>query len=123
MRSLTLHAVPVPDSAILRVLRLLEASPALTQREMAREVGVRLGKANYCLRALLCKGFVKAQNFRNRPNKRGYVYLLTPDGVAAKANLTRHFLARKREFDALRLEIERLQRESEGICRSTLVGR
>lgn len=82
---------------------------------MAREMGVSLGKANYCLRALLGKGFVKAQNFRNSPNKRGYVYLLTPEGVAAKANLTRHFLARKREeYDALRLEIERLQRETEG---------
>lgn len=107
--------VPVPDSAILRALRLLEASPALTQREMAREMGVSLGKANYCLHALLEKGFVKVQNFRNSPNKRGYVYLLTPEGVAATANLTKHFLARKREeYDALRLEIDRLQRESEG---------
>ena len=104
----------VPDSAILRVLRLLEASPALTQREMAREMGVSLGKANYCLRALLTKGFVKAQNFRRSPHKRGYVYLLTPEGVAAKAALTRDFLARKREeYDVLRVEIERLQRETE----------
>jgi len=104
----------VPDSSILRVLRLLDASPRLTQREMSRELGVSLGKANYCLRALLSKGFVKVQNFRKSTNKRGYVYLLTPEGVAAKADLTRHFLARKREeYDALRLEIERLQRESE----------
>lgn len=105
----------VPDSAILRVLRLLDTSPRLTQREMAREMGVSLGKTNYCLRALLGKGFVKVQNFRNSTNKRGYAYLLTPEGVAAKAELTRHFLARKRdEYDALRLEIERLQQESEG---------
>ena len=104
----------VPDSSILRVLRLLDASPRLTQREMARELGVSLGKANYCLRALLGKGFVKVQNFRNSTNKRGYVYLLTPEGLAAKASLTRHFLARKREeYDALRLELERLQLESE----------
>lgn len=115
----TPHAVPVPDSSILHVLRLLEASPALTQREMAREMGVSLGKANYCLRALLAKGFVKAQNFRRSSNKRGYVYLLTPEGVTAKARLTRHFLERKREeYDALRLEIERLQRESEVEVRS-----
>jgi EPS-associated MarR family transcriptional regulator len=81
---------------------------------MARELGVSLGKAHYCLSALLGKGFVKVQNFRNSTHKRGYVYLLTPAGVAAKADLTRHFLARKREeYDALRLEIERLQRESE----------
>jgi EPS-associated MarR family transcriptional regulator len=82
---------------------------------MARELGVSLGKTNYCLRALLSRGFVKVQNFRNSTNKRGYAYLLTPEGVTAKANLTRHFLVRKREeYDALRLEVERLQRESEG---------
>lgn len=108
--------MPVPDAAILRVLRLLEASPELTQREMARELGMSLGKANYCLRALLAKGFVKIQNFRNSPNKRGYAYLLTPEGVAAKASLTRIFLARKQEeYNALRLEIEGLRRESEGV--------
>ena len=66
----------------------------MTQREMARELGVSLGKTNYCLRALLAKGFVKVQNFRKSPHKRGYVYLLTPEGVAAKAELTRQFLAR-----------------------------
>ena len=104
----------VPDSSILRVLRLLDASPRLTQREIAREMGVSLGKANYCLRALIGKGFVKVQNFRNSTNKRAYLYLLTPDGVTAKANLTRDFLVRKREeYDALRLEVERLQLESE----------
>jgi EPS-associated MarR family transcriptional regulator len=104
----------VPDSSILRVLRLLDASPQLTQRDMAREMGVSLGKANYCLRALIGKGFVKVQNFRNSTNKRAYLYLLTPDGATAKANLTRVFLARKREeYDALRLEVERLQQESE----------
>lgn len=111
------HAVPVPDSAILRVLRLLEDSPALTQRELAREMGVSLGKANYCLRALLGKGYVKAQNFRRSTNKRGYVYLLTPEGIIAKGTLARHFLARKREeYDALRIEIERLQQETEGLA-------
>jgi len=81
---------------------------------MAHELGMSLGKANYLLRALLGKGFVKIQNFRSSSNKRGYAYLLTPEGVAAKAELTRHFLARKiEEFDALRLEIERLRVESE----------
>jgi EPS-associated MarR family transcriptional regulator len=106
--------VLVPDSSLWRVLRLLDASPRLTQRELARELNVSLGKANYCLRALTAKGFVKVQNFRNSTNKRAYLYLLTPEGVAAKANLTRHFLARKREeYDALRLELELLQQESE----------
>jgi EPS-associated MarR family transcriptional regulator len=104
----------VPDSSILRVLRLLDSSPRLTQRDIAREMGVSLGKANYCLRALVGKGFVKVQNFRNSTNKRGYLYLLTPEGAAAKASLTRNFLVVKRaEYDALRLELEKLQRESE----------
>lgn len=104
----------VPDSSLLPVLRLLDARPRLTQRQMAHELGVSLGKAHYCLRALLGKGFVKAQNFHNSSNKRGYVYLLTPAGAAAKADLTRQFLLRKREeYDALRLEIEGLQAESE----------
>ena len=77
---------------------------------MAHELGTSLGKANYLLRALLGKGFVKVLNFRNSSNKRGYAYLLTPEGVAAKAELTRHFLARKiEEYDALRLEIAQLR--------------
>jgi MarR family transcriptional regulator, temperature-dependent positive regulator of motility len=104
----------VPDSSILRVLRLLDASPRLTQRDIAREMGVSLGKANYCLRALVGKGFIKVQNFRHSTNKSGYLYLLTPEGAAAKASLTRNFLVVKRaEYDALRLELEKLQRESE----------
>jgi EPS-associated MarR family transcriptional regulator len=105
----------VTDSSLLGVLRLLDAGPSRTQREMAQALGMSLGKANYLLQALLAKGFVKVQNFRNSSSKRGYVYLLTPDGVAAKAELTRHFLARKIEaYDALRLEIERLRAESAG---------
>ena len=83
---------------------------------MARELGVSLGKANYCMSALIGKGFVKVQNFRNSTNKRAYLYLLTPAGAAAKAKLTREFLAIKRdEYDALRLEVERLQLESDSI--------
>ena len=104
----------VPDSSILSVLRLLDGRPRLTQRDMARELGVSLGKANYCLGALIGKGFVKVQNFRNSTNKRAYLYLLTPEGVAAKATLTRQFLVRTREeYDALRREVERLQPASE----------
>lgn len=103
------------DSSLLGVLRLLAVSPSRTQREVAHELGMSLGKANYVLRALLGKGFVKVQNFRNSSNKRAYAYLLTPEGVAAKAEFTRLFLARKiEEYDALRLEIERLRAESEG---------
>jgi EPS-associated MarR family transcriptional regulator len=102
------------DSSFLDMLRLLDARPRRTQREMAHELGMSLGKANYLLKALLGKGFVKVQNFRNSSNKRGYAYLLTPEGVAAKADLTRRFIARKiEEYDALRLEIEQLRGECE----------
>lgn len=112
---MTLHP-PATDPSQLSVLRLLDESPSRTQREMASELGMSLGKANYVLHALLAKGFVKIQNFRSSSNKRGYAYLLTAEGVAAKADLTRHFLARKmEEYDALQLEIERLRAESEEV--------
>ena len=103
------------EQSELGVLRLLESSPSRSQREVASELGMSLGKVNYLLKALLEKGFVKIQNFRNSSNKRAYAYQLTPEGVAAKADLTQRFLARKiAEYDALRLEIERLHQESEG---------
>ena len=102
------------DPTSLTVLRLLAASPHLSQREVASSVGVSLGKANYCLRALIDKGFVKAENYRKSSNKLAYLYLLTPSGVVAKADMTRQFLARKvKEYEALRMEIESLERESE----------
>ena len=103
------------EQSELGLLRLLEGDPSRSQREVAAELGMSLGKANYLLKALLEKGFLKIQNFRNSSNKRAYAYLLTPEGVAAKAELTQKFLARKiAEYDALRLEIERLRQESEG---------
>jgi EPS-associated MarR family transcriptional regulator len=77
-----------------------------------------LGKANYCLRALIEKGFLKAENYRNSSNKLSYLYVLTPSGMAAKADLTRKFLARKmNEYESLRLEIEQLRRDTEGESR------
>jgi EPS-associated MarR family transcriptional regulator len=104
------------DPSQLKVLRLLDDSPNRTQREMANELGMSLGKANYVLKALLAKGFVKAQGFSKSKNKRGYSYLLTPAGVAAKAELTRQFLARKiAEYDALKQEIESLRGEAEAL--------
>ena len=103
------------DSAQLDVLRLLGKSPELSQRELASSLGMSLGKANYCLRALIARGFVKAQNYRNSTNKLAYFYYLTPSGFAAKAELTKAFLARKmREYEDLRVEIEQLKQESGG---------
>ena len=95
-----------------RVLKILEQNPQVSQRELANELGVSLGKANYCLRALIEKGLVKANNFKNSANKRAYVYALTPRGIEAKAKISVRFLQRKLdEYDALRAEIEELQSE------------
>src|SRR5437763_1476222 len=104
----------VSETAQLELLRLLDSTPSVTQREAASALGVSLGKTNYCLRALVAKGLVKAENYRKSDNKLAYAYLLTPSGMAAKAELTKDFLARKvREYEALRAEIDWLQREAE----------
>lgn len=96
----------------LKVLRLLQANPQLNQRELADALGVSLGKTNYCLKALLGKGFIKMQSFNKSHNKLAYAYLLTPTGIVEKASLTARFLARKvAEFDSLTLEIEALNSE------------
>lgn len=95
-----------------RVLRLLEENPDLTQRDIANELGISLGRVNYCLRALADKGMIKVKNFRNSNNKMGYLYLLTPEGISEKMALTEAFLKRKMdEYEALRKEIESLNQE------------
>ena len=97
------------DEAHYRLLRLIEANPSLTQRELAREMGVSLGKINYCVNALIEKGWIKARNFRNSNNKLAYAYLLTPRGIEQKAVITLQFLRRKmREYESLRKEIDQL---------------
>lgn len=100
------------EAAHYRVLRLIEETPEISQRELARILGVSLGKTHYLLKALLDKGLVKAGNFRRSDNKLAYAYLLTPHGIAAKLDLTRAFLQHKeREFEAAREEIDQLRRE------------
>jgi EPS-associated MarR family transcriptional regulator len=101
------------DEIHLRLLKAIQVNPQATQRELSEELGVSLGKAHYCLRALVNKGWVKVHNFRANPNKLGYAYLLTPAGVDAKARLTVRFLRHKLdEYDLLRAEIEELRREA-----------
>lgn len=100
------------EDLYFRVLRLLENNPDLSQRELAKKLGVSHGKANYCIRALVSKGLVKLGNFAHSSHHLGYVYLLTPAGIARKAALTHRFLNRKiAEYEALRAEIEALQQE------------
>jgi EPS-associated MarR family transcriptional regulator len=95
-----------------RVMRLLEANPDMSQRDLAAHVGISLGSLNYCLKALMDKGFVKLENFQNSKHKFKYVYLLTPAGIAQKVALTSRFLKRKmQEYGALKAEIEGLEAE------------
>lgn len=94
----------------LRLLAKLQANPDMSQRGLAADLGVSLGSINYCLKALVAKGFVKAESFSKSSNKLGYAYLLTPSGVAAKSRLTASFLKRKQaEYNRLEKEIADLQ--------------
>jgi EPS-associated MarR family transcriptional regulator len=95
-----------------RLMKVLEANPDLSQREMGKALGISFGGINYCLNALVVKGLVKIENFSHNQNKFGYVYLLTPSGIAEKAALTSVFLKRKmEEYAALKIEIAMLKSE------------
>jgi EPS-associated MarR family transcriptional regulator len=97
-----------------RIMRLLEANPEISQRDAAHQLGVSLGKLNYCVQALIRKGWLKASRFKNSHSKAAYMYLLTPRGIEEKARLTVTFLQIKmREYEDLRTEIEQIRREVE----------
>ena len=101
------------DEYRYKILKRLEADPEISQRELAGELGISLGRANYCIQALIEKGLVKANNFRNSKNKKGYAYLLTPRGIEDKAKMTVEFLKIKlAEHEALTKEISGLQAEA-----------
>lgn len=98
------------DEIHLKLMRLIDANPEMSQRDAARELGVSLGKVNYCVRALTQKGWVKVGNFNSSRNKAAYTYILTPRGLRQKAYLTLHFLQIKmHEYERLRDEIEAMQ--------------
>jgi EPS-associated MarR family transcriptional regulator len=99
-------------AAHLELLRLLEQHPEYSQRQLAAALGVSLGKTHYLLKALLGKGWVKAKNFQRSDNKLRYLYVLTPQGVHQRMQLTRSFLARKeREYEMLNGQIKLLRKE------------
>lgn len=101
------------DETRYRILKMLEADPQASQRRIADELGISLGRVNYCLQALIRKGLVKANNLRSSANKRAYLYLLTPRGIEDKARVTARFLRVKLdEYEILKRELEELQRES-----------
>ena len=104
------------DEIHYRIFKHIEAQPDISQRQLASALGVSLGKTNYCLRALIDKGQVKARNFQRNPNKNIYVYLLTPKGIEEKAKLTVRFLKRKMvEYEVLKREIDQLKDEVDGL--------
>ena len=106
------HYLNIQEDILFRMLRLLEGNPKLIQKELAQALNLSVGKAHYCVQALLDKGWVKMQKFHDSQRKRAYLYLLTPAGLAQKTALTMRFLERKMaEYDRLRAEIESLQRE------------
>jgi EPS-associated MarR family transcriptional regulator len=93
----------------LKVLRLLQENPHLSQREASDVLGLSLGKTNYVINALIEKGLIKINNFKNNKNKSSYAYLLTPQGIEEKARLTLHFFEVKRvEYEELKREVEKL---------------
>jgi EPS-associated MarR family transcriptional regulator len=105
---------PLSDETRYRLLTYLAARPEASQRDLARELDVSVGKINYCLRSLIDKGLLKIRNFGRTSNKLSYAYVLTPKGIEEKINVTYRFLRRKiEEYDALSTEIEQLRQEVE----------
>ena len=107
------------DEVRYRLLTMLKANPRMSQREVARELHVSLGKVNFCLQALMAKGWIKAANFKNSRNKSAYMYLLTSRGIEEKARITAEFLQIKlREYEALKREIEQIRNEADWRARN-----
>ena len=100
------------DEVHYKILKIIEVTPDISQRDLARELGVSVGKANYCLRALIERGLIKANNFKNSRHKMAYMYYLTPHGLVEKARVATRFLQIKmREYETLKREIETLRHE------------
>jgi EPS-associated MarR family transcriptional regulator len=106
--------MPSSDEHVMTALRVLEKHPELSQRQLAREMGISLGKTHYILSSLIDVGLVKVDSFKRSDNKLGYAYLLTPRGFAEKAKVTKRFLSRKqREYKELERQISDLTKEVE----------
>jgi EPS-associated MarR family transcriptional regulator len=111
---MTSHRANLQEDTKFRLLQLLKENAQLSQRDMAKALGVSFGGVNYCLNALIEKGLVKIQNFSKNKNKFSYRYLLTPSGISEKTKMTSHFLKRKMiEYESIKLEIDKLKLELE----------
>ena len=103
----------MPTEAHLKILKHIESNPHISQRQLAHELSVSVGKINYCVQALITKGCAKAGNFKRNANKMSYLYLLTPAGIEEKVRLTTSFLKRKiAEHEKITQEIEQLKRDA-----------
>ena len=103
----------IQEDTDFRILRILQQNPDISQRDLAKQLGMSLGGLNYCLKALIEKGFVKLENYKKSTHKFKYVYILTPSGMAEKVSLTGRFLKRKmQEYEALKMEIDELKSET-----------
>src|SRR2546429_2491289 len=110
------QAREISDEVRYRILKYISENPNASQRQLARELGVSVGKVNYCLRALIGKGLLKMRNFQNNQDKSAYLYVLTPKGIEEKIKVTYDFLRRKiSEYDLLSKEIELLSAEVRGL--------
>lgn len=111
------------DETRFRLLKQLHANPDLSQRELAQELGISVGKVNYCMRALVDRGWVKARNFRDNPKKKTYAYLITPKGMEEKAQVTLRFLKHKvAEYETLQQEIQSLRAEVQAMTPMPIPG-
>ncbi len=109
--------MPMNESIHYHILKNIQDNPEITQRELAMKAGISLGKVNYCLKALMDKGWIKAVNFKNSRSKAAYLYKLTPQGIEEKAGVTVRFLKRKMlEYDRIKAEIEELKKEACTTC-------
>jgi EPS-associated MarR family transcriptional regulator len=109
------------DEYRYKILKILEVNPEISQRDLARELDVSLGRVNFCLKALIEKGLLKATNFRNSNNKLAYMYLLTPRGIEEKSAITAQFLKIKiQEYANLEAEIQLLRLEANQLNKAQL---
>jgi len=103
------------DENRYKILKLLESNPEVNQREIAKALGISLGKTNYCLKAIIERGWVKVTNFKNSLDKKAYAYFLTPRGLEEKSKVTLRFLKYKQdEYNLLQIEIAELRKEATG---------
>ena len=126
MNTLIIKTMPKPNNTnaereeVLQLLREINNSPEMTQRELSSRIGISLGKVNFLIKALIDKGHIKVNNFKNSNNKKAYLYYITPKGFEEKARITYYFLKRKmEEYEEIELEIRKLTNEMADLAQSS----